>query len=121
MTTSTYSNLSVLQGFEPPTSATNSVSLPLNHISRITMVYGQTLRKLGKSTQRRMILETYSQKKTRLDISSNTPDYEEAQEEEITADSFCVWDEINYYQWKENEKGKHKDNVNWSDDEYGCS
>jgi hypothetical protein len=32
-TTSPYSNLGVLQGFEPPTSATNSVSLPLSHIS----------------------------------------------------------------------------------------
>jgi hypothetical protein len=32
-TTSAYSNLGVLQGFEPPTSATNSISLPLSHIS----------------------------------------------------------------------------------------
>ncbi len=31
--TSAYSNLGVSQGLEPPTSATNSVSLPLSHIS----------------------------------------------------------------------------------------
>jgi hypothetical protein len=31
--TSAYSNLGVLQGFEPLTSATNSISLPLSHIS----------------------------------------------------------------------------------------
>ncbi len=30
----------------------------------------------------------YSQKNTRQDISSNTPDYEEAQEEELPADRF---------------------------------
>jgi hypothetical protein len=33
-TTSAYSNLGVLQGFEPPTSATNSISLPLSHINQ---------------------------------------------------------------------------------------
>ncbi len=33
LTTSAYSNLSVSQGIEPRTSATNSVSLPLSHIS----------------------------------------------------------------------------------------
>ena len=32
-TTSAYSNLGVLQGIEPRTSATNSISLPLSHIS----------------------------------------------------------------------------------------
>ncbi len=31
--TSAYSNLGVLQRFKPPTSATNSISLPLSHIS----------------------------------------------------------------------------------------
>jgi hypothetical protein len=59
----------------------------------------------------------YSQKKTRLDISSNTPDYEEAQEEELPADSFYVQDEINDCPWKENKSGKHEDD----DDGYGCS
>jgi hypothetical protein len=33
----------------------------------------------------------YSQKKRRLNISSNTSDYEDAQEEELPADCFCVW------------------------------
>ncbi len=33
LTTSAYSNLGVLQGFEPPASATHSISLPLSHIS----------------------------------------------------------------------------------------
>jgi hypothetical protein len=37
--TSAYSNLGVLQGFEPPTSATNSISLPLSHISCEATVY----------------------------------------------------------------------------------
>ncbi len=64
--------------------------------SQISMAYGQTLRKLRPSTQRRMIFgNIYSRKKTRLDISSDTPDYEEAQEEELPVDCFCVRDEIN--------------------------
>jgi hypothetical protein len=37
----------------------------------------------------------YSQKNTRHDISSDTPDYEEAQEEEVRAERFCVRDEMN--------------------------
>ncbi len=44
LTTSTYSNLGVLQGFEPPTSATNSVSLPLSHISWTDDRYALTWR-----------------------------------------------------------------------------
>ncbi len=86
------------------------------------MTYGQTLRKLGPSTQRRMIFgNIYSQKKTRLDIPSNTPDYEEAQEEELPADCFCARDEISNCPWKENKRGKHENNDDGSDDEYGCS
>ncbi len=63
----------------------------------------------------------YSRKKTRLDISSNTPDYEEAQEEELPADQFCVQDEINGCPWKENKRGKYENYDDGSDDEYGCS
>jgi hypothetical protein len=63
----------------------------------------------------------YSQKITRIDISSNASDYGEAQEEELPADCFCVQDEINDCPWKENKKGEHEDNDNGSDDEYGCS
>ncbi len=37
----------------------------------------------------------YSQKNTRHDISSNTPDYDEAQEKELPADHFSVQDEMN--------------------------
>ncbi len=54
-------------------------------------------------------------------ISSDTPDYEEAQEEELPVDCFCVWDEINDCPWKENKRDKHEDYDNGSDDEYGCS
>jgi hypothetical protein len=57
----------------------------------------------------------YSRKKTRLGISSNTPDYEEAQEEELPADHFCVQDEINDCPWKENKRGKHEDDDDGSD------
>jgi hypothetical protein len=71
--------------------------------------------------QRNNFGNIYSQKKTRLDISSNTPDHEEAQEEELPADCFCVWDEINDYPWKENKRGEHENNDDGSDDEYGCS
>ncbi len=39
-TTSAYSNLGISQGFEPPTSATNSISLPLSHISCEAVHYG---------------------------------------------------------------------------------
>ncbi len=62
----------------------------------------------------------YSQKKTILDISSNTPDYEEAQEEELPADCLCVWDEIEDCPWKA-KRCKDKDNDDGSDDEDGCS
>jgi hypothetical protein len=61
----------------------------------------------------------YSQKNTRQDISTNTPDYEEAQEEELSADLFCVWDEMNDCSWKENKTGK--DNEDWSDCDDECS
>ena len=57
----------------------------------------------------------YSRKKMRLDISSNTPDYEEAQEEELSANLFCVRDEINDCPWKENKRGKHEDYGDGSD------
>jgi hypothetical protein len=62
----------------------------------------------------------YSQKRTIQDISSNTPDYEEAQEEELPVDCFCVRDEIEDCPWKA-KRGKDKDNDNGTDDEDGCS
>jgi hypothetical protein len=61
----------------------------------------------------------YSQMNTRQDISSNTPDYEEAQEEELPADRFCVWDEMNNCPWKQNKTGK--DNEDGSDYDNACS
>ncbi len=48
----------------------------------------------------------YSKKKTRQDISSDTPDYTEAQEEELPAGHFCARDEMNNCPWKENKTGK---------------
>ncbi len=39
-------------------------------------------------TEKNDVGNIYSQKKTRLDISSDTPDYEKAQEEELPADYF---------------------------------
>ncbi len=61
----------------------------------------------------------YSWKNTRQDISSNTPDYEEAQEEELPAGCFCVQDEMNNCPWKENSTGK--DNEDGSDYDNKCS
>jgi hypothetical protein len=61
----------------------------------------------------------YSQNNTRHDISSNTPDYEEAQEEELPDDHFCVRDEMNNCPWKENKT--HEDNEDGSDYDNECS
>jgi hypothetical protein len=61
----------------------------------------------------------YSRKNTRHDISSNTTDYEEAQEEELPADHFCVWDEMNNCPWKENKTVKGDEDGSDYDDE--CS
>ncbi len=61
----------------------------------------------------------YSQKNTRQDISSNTPYYEEAQEEELPSDRFCVRDKMNNCPWKENKTGK--DDENESDYDNKCS
>jgi hypothetical protein len=61
----------------------------------------------------------YSQKKTRQDISSDTLDYEEAQEEELPADCFCVQDEINNCPWTENKTGEDDEDGSDYDDE--CS
>jgi hypothetical protein len=61
----------------------------------------------------------YSQKNTRQDISSSTPDYEEAQEEELPANHFCVQDEMNDCPWKENKTGK--DYEDGSDYDNECS
>jgi hypothetical protein len=69
------------------------------------------LRELGPSTQ--------SQKNTRHDISSDIPDYEEAQEEELPANNFCVRVEMNKCPWKENKT--HMDDENGSDYDDVCS
>ncbi len=45
---------------------------------------------MGQVTEENDFGDIYSQKKTRLDILSDTPDYEEAQEEELPAHHFCV-------------------------------
>ncbi len=85
----------------------------------ITVAYGQTLRKLGLSMQRRKKCgNIYRQKNTRHDISSDTPDYEEAQEEELPANRFCVRDEMNDCPSKENKT--HKDNEDGSDYDNKC-
>jgi hypothetical protein len=75
----------------------------------------------AKYTEENDVGNIYSKKKTRLNISSDTPDYEEAQEEELPADCFCVWDEINNCPWKENKRGEDEDNGDGCDGEYGCS
>ncbi len=61
----------------------------------------------------------YSQKNTRHDISSDTPDYEEAQEEELPADRFSVRDEMNNCLSKENKT--HKEDEDGSDYDNECS
>jgi hypothetical protein len=49
-TTSAYSKLGVLQGFEPPTSATNSISLPLSHISYYLIIVANKVKEAGKTS-----------------------------------------------------------------------
>jgi hypothetical protein len=80
--------------------------------SLITVAYSQTLRELGP-----IILEACTVK--RIHISSNTPDKEEAQVEELPANRFCAWDEMNNCPWKENKTGK--DNEDGSDYDNECS
>ncbi len=73
----------------------------------ITVKYGQTLRELGpRYAEENNFGNMYIRQKTRQDISSNTPDYEEAQEEELPTDCFCVRDEIDNCPWKENKTGE---------------
>jgi hypothetical protein len=87
----------------------------------MTVEYGQTLRELGPSTQRRKFLKTCTVKRIQDMISQAILlTKKKLKRKNYQPTIFCMQDEMNDCHWKENKTGKNDEDGSDYDDECVC-